>query len=174
VDSLPTISAGPDTSIYRGQEIILTARGQAELFDWSPKSEMLSNPFFSSIRVSPRDTTEYIVTAKNGYGCIKVDTINVNVYGRNVLLVPNAFTPNKDGVNELFRIVKRLNIKELRKFEIYNRWGQKVYSTTNINAGWDGSFNGQQSPGDVYIWHIEAMSFDNELIKKSGNVTLIR
>jgi gliding motility-associated-like protein len=174
VDSLPTISAGPDTSIYRGQEISLTARGQAELFDWSPKSEMLSNPFFSSIRVSPRDTTEYIVTAKNGYGCIKVDTINVNVYGRNVLLVPNAFTPNKDGVNELFRIVKRLNIKELRKFEVYNRWGQRVYSTTNINAGWDGSFNGQQSPGDVYVWHIEAMSFDNELIKKSGNVTLIR
>lgn len=174
VDSLPVVSAGPDTTIYRGQEIELIATGIGSTWKWNPMNDVLTNPFGPSVRVAPRDTTEYMVELTNGRGCIGRDTIRVNVFGKNVLLVPTAFSPNRDGTNDLFRIVRHLNIREIKRFEVYNRWGQLVWRTTDINKGWDGTFKGQSAPAGVYVWQIEAVNYENEQILRSGNVTLIR
>ncbi len=174
VDSLPNVNAGKDTTIYRGQEIALFAESKGELYNWKPKALVIDNPFSSTIHVAPMDTTLFTVEVTNGRGCIGFDSVWVNVYGKNVLLVPTGFSPNGDGVNDVFKIVKYLNIRELRYFEVYNRWGEKVFSTQNINAGWDGIYKGAQAPASVYVWKIEAVNFDNEKITQSGNVTLLR
>lgn len=173
VDSLPTVDLGKDTSIYRGQEIVLEAKTQASKIEWYPKSELLSNPFIDKIQVHPKDSTLYWVEVTDGMGCVGTDSVNVMVYGRNVLLIPTAFSPNLDGKNDVFKIMKHLNIRKLRHLKVYNRWGSEVFSTDNINEGWNGFYKDQPSPSGVYVWYVEAETYDNEVISKTGNVTLI-
>jgi gliding motility-associated-like protein len=90
------------------------------------------------------------------------------------MLIPTGFSPNGDGINDEFKIVKHLNIRSMSYFKVFNRWGEKIYTTTDINKGWDGSYEGQPSPSGVYVWYVEAFTYDNERIVQSGNVTLIR
>lgn len=174
VDSLPKIDLGKDTTIYRGQEITLHAKGVAERYEWYPKRLLESNPFGKEIRVSPKDTALYWIEATDGYGCIGRDSIYVWVYGKNVLLIPTGFTPNGDGINDEFKIVKHLNIRSISYFKVYNRWGEKLFSTNDINQGWDGTHNGEKSPAGVYVWYVEAYTYEGERIIQSGNITLIR
>jgi gliding motility-associated-like protein len=90
--------------------------------------------------------------------------------------VPNIFTPNGDGVNDYF-FPRRLLSKSLATFgmHIYNRWGQLVYETKNIDGqGWDGALNGVQQPGGVYVYLIEATFEDGQIEQHSGNVTILR
>ena len=106
-------------------------------------------------------------------GCESVnDTMIVNIK-ESKLLVPNVFTPNGDGQNEEFRVV----YSSLKKFNIvvFNRWGRKVYESTNPAEGWDGTFAGGQAPPGVYFYYIEAEGINNnEKHKKSGPIHLLR
>lgn len=174
VDSLPKVNLGKDTSIYRGQEIFISADVDIDKVEWFPKREVESNPFAKVIRVSPRDTTLYWLEATDGRGCIGRDSIYVFVYGKNVMLIPTGFSPNGDGINDEFKIVKHLNIRSISYFKVFNRWGESVFSTTDINTGWDGTKDGEKSPAGVYVWYAEAFTFDGERIVQSGNVTLLR
>lgn len=174
VDTLPSVDAGIDTTIYRGQEIELVGRGQAERYRWYPTNDLISNPFQATVHISPRDTTLYYFEATNGRGCIGLDSVLVSVFGKNVLLIPSGFTPNADGVNDGFGIMKHLNIRTLSRFEVFNRWGEIVYSTNSLEGRWDGTYKNKIAPAGVYVWQVEAVNFDNEKIRQSGNVTLIR
>lgn len=174
VDSIPKVDLGKDTNIYRGQEIILNAKTEVDQVEWFPKSELSTNPYLKEISVSPKDTTLYFVEATDGRGCIGRDSVYVFVYGKNVLLIPTGFTPNGDGINDEFKIVKHLNIRSITYFKVFNRWGEKVFSTTDINSGWNGTIDGDKSPAGVYVWYVEAFTYDNERIVQSGSVTLIR
>ena len=174
VDSLPKVSLGKDTSIYRGQEITISAKTAAPKLEWFPKRELESNPFQTEIRVSPKDTTTYWVEVTDGKGCIGRDSINVHVYGKNVLLIPTGFSPNGDGINDEFKIIKHLNIRSISYFKVFNRWGEKVFSTTDINKGWNGTYGEEKVPAGVYVWYVEAFTYDNERIVQSGNITLLR
>lgn len=175
VDTLPVVDAGRDTTIYRGSgELMLTAKGQGRYYEWFPKLEILSAPFSPSITVSPMDTILYHIYVTDDNGCVGHDSIYVYVDGKNLLLIPTAFTPNNDGVNDIFHVIKHLNIRELRSLEVFNRWGEKVYSTQNIQTGWNGIYKDMPSPAGVYVWKVEAVSYDNDVIRKAGNVTLIR
>ena len=69
---------------------------------------------------------------------------------------------------------RRRAIVGVEAHEVFNRWGEKVFSTTDINNGWDGTLDGERSPAGVYVWYVEAFTFDNERIIQSGNVTLLR
>jgi hypothetical protein len=89
------------------------------------------------------------------------------------LFVPKAWSPNNDGHNDkLFPL--RLNIRELRYFRIYNRWGQLVFETNQLGIGWDGYFKGQQQVMDTYTWTAEAVCDDGRVIKRAGNSVLLR
>jgi len=87
--------------------------------------------------------------------------------------IPNAFTPNGDGLNDEFKI-EGLKHQKLVQFSIYNRYGQEVFSTHNIDQGWDGRYLGQPCDMDVYYYVIELAkpNAENEVIK--GDVSLIR
>ena len=110
----------------------------------------------------------------DGQGCIGYDSVFVFIDPSIVLLIPTGFSPNGDGKNDVFKIIKSLNIRELFSFEVFNRWGEKVFFTKNINDGWNGSYNELPSPGGVYVWRVEGVGAHNEKIMRSGNVTLIR
>lgn len=88
------------------------------------------------------------------------------------MLIPNAFTPNGDGVNDLFRAVPCEGCGTLAKMTIYDRWGNLVYEGTQ-NPAWDGRKDGELAPPDVYVWIIEVQCGEGN-IKKTGGVALLR
>jgi gliding motility-associated-like protein len=90
--------------------------------------------------------------------------------------VPNAFTPNGDGVNDYF-LPRPSLAKGLTSFtmSVYNRWGQLIFETDKIEGrGWDGRFNGAAQPEGVYVFMIDAKFKDGQIEKRQGNVTLLR
>lgn len=172
VNPLPYISAGPDQIIYRGTQAILQAQGTAS-FQWWP-DEYIQSPYSAQTSVSPLFTTAYLLRGQDANGCVSYDTVWVKVESNTVLLLPNAFSPNGDGVNDIFRISKYLNIQKLESFNIYNRWGELVYTTSNLEDGWNGVYKNLAQPLGVYTWYIKAIDYENNTIIKKGEMTLLR
>lgn len=160
-----------DTTIKYGQDIMLLATG-GYLYTWTPSSS-LSNPNIVNPVASPLDPTMYYVYGIGENGCKKVDSVMVNIdYGAN-LFVPTAFTPNGDGKNDVFR-VSNITFQRLQEFKVFNRWGQEIFSTTDIKKGWDGSWNGQPQDMGVYQYIIKVSSPDGKIETYKGDVTLVR
>jgi gliding motility-associated-like protein len=140
-------------------------------FSWFPP-QGLNDPYISDPIAMPEVSTKYIVAASNEWGCKITDSIDIFINPESLLAVPNAFTPG-NGVNANFFIIKR-GIVTLNYFRIFNRWGNLVYESSNIDAGWDGTYKGTPQPFDVYVYEIEAVSSAGQTFNKHGNVTLIR
>jgi gliding motility-associated-like protein len=99
--------------------------------------------------------------------------VNVTVFKGSAVYVPNAFTPNNDGLNDIIKPLL-IGIKTLHYFTIYNRWGQKVFSTSDMNKGWDGAFkNGEKIPGN-YIWVLKAEDITGKVYNLRGSFILIK
>ena len=165
--------AGPrDTSVVINQPLQLTATGSINYL-WTPPT-WLSNPNIANPVSLPKENIVYTVKVSDAQGCFGLDTINVRLFKvAPDLLVPTAFSPDADGVNDIFRPIA-LGIRSLESFRVYNRWGQLVYSTTQIGAGWDGKFKGVDQPVGTFVWYAEATDYLNKKIKKKGSVILIR
>ena len=113
----------------------------------------------------------YNIVATDANGCAK--TFTVNVHSQNCkIYIPNVFTPNGDGKNDVFRIPQGMQI-QVKEFSIFDRWGNKVFSTTNSNIGWDGSLNGVDSPTGMYVYIIKGIA-NNKKKELKGTVILIR
>jgi gliding motility-associated-like protein len=169
---LPPANAGTDVTIYRGQNTTLTG-SLGEIYSWFPL-DGLNNPYDATTIASPINTTDYILRVEDYYGCVNYDTVRVNVVKNTLLLLPTAFSPNGDGINDIFRIVKFLNLKTLVSFNIYNRWGELVFSTDDVNEGWDGTFRSRPQPTSSFVWVVKGLDFDDQEFIQKGNVTLIR
>ncbi|HUM67019.1 MAG TPA: gliding motility-associated C-terminal domain-containing protein, partial [Chitinophagaceae bacterium] len=157
----------------------LTARnlGAGHSYEWNPKFGLndyaSANPTFSYDR-----DMEYTIEIIPTTGCAIVDTVLVRVLDNippdeSGIFVPKAWTPNGDGHNDkLFPIP--VNIKELKYFRVFNRWGQMVFETNVLREGWDGIFKGQPQVSDTYTWTLEATGNDGKYYKRSGNSILLR
>jgi gliding motility-associated-like protein len=158
-------------TIYPGEEAQLNPRGNALYYKWWPPTGLdytnVSNPI-----AKPDVSTRYYVEATTEYGCKVQDSIDVVVVEESLLNVPNAFTPGS-APNEILKINRRGDAT-LKYFRIYNRWGTKVFETTDINEGWDGKYKGSVQPMGVYIYMIDATTQAGKHFYKQGNVTLIR
>ncbi|MFA6059114.1 MAG: gliding motility-associated C-terminal domain-containing protein [Taibaiella sp.] len=160
----------PDSvSVYPGEAYSLEPGTNCLYFSWFPPSGIsntnVSNPVFD-----PEVRTRYFVTATTEQGCEVKDSIDVLVK-ETVWDIPNAFAPA--GNNSVFRPAIR-GLATLKQFVIFNRWGNKVYSSVDINSGWDGTFNGQPQPAGVYVYLIEGVTDKGSVLHKQGNVTLLR
>lgn len=165
------VSAGNDTLVAIGQPLQLAGSG-AKDYQWHPIT-YLNNPLSNSpIAILPADMSYYL-TGTTTEGCIGHDTINIKVYKGPDIYVPNAFTPNGDKTNDVFKPVMP-GIKQLMYFSVYNRWGQLVYQTTIPGQGWDGMLNGKTVPAGIYIWTLSAIDYNNRAWKKNGSVVVIR
>jgi gliding motility-associated-like protein len=138
--------------------------------------EGLDDPFVYNPVATPTETTTYTLTVTNEEGCKAVRQITIYVISPDCrepnIFVPNAFTPNGDGNNDVLYV--RSNIIESMEFAIYNRWGQKVFETTEQSIGWDGTYKGQELPNDVFGYYLKAKCFNGEEFFKKGNISLMR
>jgi gliding motility-associated-like protein len=158
----------------------LTARnfGNNYTYEWRPQEGLSSysimNPIFNHTR-----SVEYTIKITPNSGCSIADTLLVKVNPVQVplppeeIFVPKGWTPNGDGHNDKLLPLTE-NIRELKYFRIYNRWGQLVFETNAIGVGWDGIFKGKQQVMDVYTWTAEAIGVSGKTIKRIGNSILIR
>ncbi len=88
--------------------------------------------------------------------------------------MPNAFSPNGDGLNDVFRIPSQTPQKII-SFSVFNRWGQRIFNTENSSSGWDGNFGNQAQPPDTYVWQIKYLDLSSgKVITASGTVLLVR
>ena len=127
----------------------------------------LQNP-----KVNPQNTITYTLHASSKVGCGSgIDDVNVFVY--NDIYVPNAFTPNGDGNNDIFRIIPLENYV-LERLTIYNRWGKIIFNTSTPGNGWDGTSNHIPQPMGTYIYYILLRSSKGKEIIKKGTVLLLR
>ena len=112
----------------------------------------------------------YYIDMVSVYACD--DTIIPEPEKKNVAYVPNIFSPNSDGTNDIL-YVRGENISEV-SISIYNRWGEKVFSSNDRNKGWDGSYKGKPCPAEVYVYYVNITFTNGEIKQKKGNVTLVR
>jgi gliding motility-associated-like protein len=113
------------------------------------------------------------VEIKTASGCTTIDTQLVKTVKAADIVVPSAFTPNKDGLNDFLHPVL-LGIKELKYFRVYNRWGQLLYDMRSNGDGWDGTVGGTPQASQVVVWVAEALGVDNRVLTKKGTCVLVR
>jgi gliding motility-associated-like protein len=142
---------------------------------WLP-TEGISNPNSPNPTVSPRVSTTYTVMVTDIQGCSKSASVFIYVIESkcepSAIFVPNTFTPNGDNNNDVL-FVRGKEISELY-FAVYNRWGEIVFETTDLNKGWDGIYKNKEADPVVFDWYIRAKCFNGNEMRKKGNVTLIR
>jgi len=174
VNPTPTISFDPDTLVIKpGRSTILNALvgGSVAGYAWIPATG-LDDAARADPVASPAQTTTYTLTAIGKDGCQASGKAMVIVYYP--LNMPNAFTPNGDGRNDVFRVPPSTTL-DFRHFSIYNRMGERVFMTDHPNAGWDGVCNGRQQPAGTYVWVLEYRDwFSGKIDMRTGTVLLIR
>ncbi len=160
-----------DTTIYYGDEVQLNASG-AYFYIWEP-NRFLSFSAVNNPVASPKEDITYVVTGLGLYkGCPQYDSVRIKVIIQDVF-VPNAFSPNGDGLNDIIKIWARKNINA-QEFRIYNRWGQQVFYTNDISRGWDGRFNGVEQGAGTYYYLIRVAYPDGRAQMLKGDITLLR
>lgn len=120
------------------------------------------------------DTGYFNVTqiVRNEFNCIDSISLTVYIYPEYRLFIPNAFSPNGDGLNDFF-LPSNLGIKEY-EFEIFDRWGESIFSTNGTEVAWDGTFKGNKSPQGVYVYLLKVVDIKGKSHRYNGKVTLIR
>lgn len=160
-----------DTTVRFGQSVNLAGSG-AFTYEWAPAYN-ISSITKPKVTVNPFKTTQYILTGYNSKGCSSSDTINVIVVEDcGEMYVPNAFTPNNDGANDVL-YVRGICLQSLT-FMVFNRWGEKVFETADQKIGWDGTYKGEEMNTGVFVYRLEGKTYDGKGFSAKGNITLIR
>lgn len=169
----------PDVNVLKSNDINCVVR-TAQLFatgassyTWSPGAN-LDNANRPDPVAGIDTTTLFTVKGTTEYGCSSIDSILVKVTaeGNPLFVLPNVFTPNGDRINDCFGLTKWGRI-QLQEFSVYNRWGEKVFSTNNSNACWDGTYKGILQASGTFVYVVKAKTFCGRIDRK-GLVTLIR
>jgi gliding motility-associated-like protein len=165
------LELGDSVTIYPGESYQMDPTGNCLYFQWFPPLGLSADNIANPVAM-PDVNTRYLVQAATENGCTATDSIVVMVSPESLLDMPNAFSPGS-APNDILKINKR-GIATLKYFRIFNRWGTKVFETSDIDQGWNGQFNGSPQPMGVYVYMIEAYTNTGRRFYKQGNVTLIR
>lgn len=167
-------------TLNAGTQVNLQTNNSADITSWKwYPSKFLDNPTRSNPVLTAKEDVTYICVAENDGHCSAKDEVKVIVIcnGGNVFL-PNTFSPNGDGHNDIFYPRGR-GIYGVKSFRVFNRWGEMVFERTNFNAndissGWDGTYKGVKLPADAYVYTVELMCDNNNTIPAKGSITLLR
>jgi gliding motility-associated-like protein len=170
-----TSVANPTTIIIGASSQITTTILPGYTYKWSPV-DGLDNPNIANPVAKPKKTTTYTLTATSPDGCTRTLNLTINVTipecAEPYIFLPNAFSPNGDGKNDVLYL--RSNIADRMTLIIYNRWGEKVFETSNQSVGWDGTFRGKILDPDVYAYYLSVTCIDGQTFMKKGNVTILK
>lgn len=171
INPLPVITSSPNDTTDPGIGVQLLATGGLT-YTWTPPNGLscidCANPI-----AAPTITTTYYVTGTNEYGCSSSDTLEIYVnQGTEVLYIPNSFSPDNNDVNDLFYVygssIKKIDI------QIYDRWGELLFHTTDINQGWDGKYKGKNVEGGVYVCSVTCEYMSGAHTRRRGTVSVLR
>ena len=177
---IPKVNAGADATINVGQSYDLLPVISDDVTEvlWSPTAGIFRNSY-PGITIKPIENTEYTVLVRNGGGCTSQDKINVFVIcnGANIF-VPNTFSPNGDGANDIF-YPRGSGLFKIQNIRIFNRWGQLMFekndfNANDINAGWNGTFKGVKLNPDVFVYTMSVICDNNSILTYKGNIALIQ
>ncbi len=164
-----------DTTINAGQTVQLTATthssyGSIQFLQWYDEQ---NNEIANEISFSK--PTNITAVATDDYGCEAIATVNINVIYPEKLIIPTAFSPNRDGTNDLFRIPQREDIQSIEMY-VYDRWGKMIYhqAPESRAEGWDGDFQGQAMPMGTYVYKASIEYKNGRVEQLSGNIMLLR
>ncbi|MEL6864896.1 MAG: gliding motility-associated C-terminal domain-containing protein [Bacteroidota bacterium] len=180
------LNLGEDQTITLGDSVRLIAQlippvGSNPTIDWEPNDSSLiivdnmsATPFAKPFR-----TRRYTATYTDERGCSVTDDIVITVDRTPNVFIPNVFSPNGDGNNEVFFINAGIDIAEVEVFNIFNRWGANIFEGRNFQPndpahGWDGTFKGEELDPAVFVYFAKLRQVDGEIIIFKGDVTLIR
>ena len=176
---LPTVSAGADQTLVAGSTAQLQATGSnIYTYSWSPAAtlscETCSNPVASMSL-----TTTYTIDVSTYHDCLASDSVTIHLYcSTSQLFIPNTFTPNGDGENDVF-YPRGTGVDLIKSFRIYNRWGELLFEKDNIqindaSSAWDGTYGGMAPRPDVYVYVIDAICETGEPLFLKGTITIVR
>ena len=176
---IPFVNAGADTIIDLGDQIQLRPVSDVPLDNilWQP-DEGLSCTDCAFPFAMPLTTTVYTIAVTSEDGCTTLDSLQINVSDVRDVFVPNAFSPNNDGVNDRLLIFGGPEVLAIRNFRVFNRWGDLVYEQTELlpnsaEGTWNGRFNGKLLGGDVYVWSADIEFIDGVVLPYAGDVLLL-
>jgi gliding motility-associated-like protein len=163
-----TINVGESTSV------LVTTDQENAILSWTPDVTSVScldcdNPIFN-----PENDMTYQLVVMDSLECFSEEfVVSIIVDEQYTLDLPKAFTPEGNPINSVV-FVRGKGIRQILEFSIYNRWGEKLFTTDDLNQGWDGYFNGKLQPVDTYVYYVEAEMFDGSIKTKKGNVLLMQ
>ncbi len=163
--------AGNDTIAAAGQPVQLHATGGLS-YTWSP-ANLLNDATSASPLATLQSTQTFTLKAFTPEGCESYDDVTVKIYKGPDIYLPNAFTPNGDGLNDIFRGIP-VGLQQLDYIKVFNRWGQLIFNTADYRKGWDGNWLGQKQPGGVYVVIAAGTDYTGKTITKKATVMLIR
>jgi len=171
VYTLIPVNAGPDTIMKPGDNYNIHATGGTS-WSWSP-SGGLSCTNCQNPLASPQETTTYTVVATDSNNCHSVDYVTVSIEVQcGSVYVPDAFSPNGDNINDTLFV--HGNCIAIMEFIIYERWGEKVFSSTDTSKGWDGTYHDKPLVSGVFFYTLKATLSNGNIVNKSGNISLVR
>lgn len=173
-----TVDAGEDTTIIQFESILelngVVTGSAGGNYLWTP-SDYLACDDCATTSLSPDSTTTYVLTYTDALGCIAMDSVTITVLpGEYIAIIPNAFSPNADGTNDLLHVYHK-GVKRL-VWRIHDRWGEKVFETEDMNAGWDGTLKGVLAQDGVYVWdlYVEFLNLKIPAQRSKGSVLLLK
>lgn len=167
--------AGNDTAVVVGQPLQLAGNG-ATFYQWFPSSFLSNSSIVNPIATFNNSVERftYIMKATTPEGCFAFDTINIRIFKTAPdIFVPTAFTPDANNLNDVFTPIA-VGISKLDYFRIFNRWGNMLFSTTELQKGWNGVYKGIPQAPDTYVWMVRGTDFTGKTVIKKGTVQLIR
>jgi hypothetical protein len=174
------VDAGLDTTIVINQPLQLIATPNVTeplSYEWAPATG-LNNPFIYNpvaiLGLNSGDTVVYHVKATDTIGCYGENSVTIIVFKTQPdIFVPSAFTPNGDNKNDVIHAMP-VGIKKFEYFNIYNRYGQLLFTTPDPEKGWDGLLNGFKQPSGTYIYMARGISYQDKAVFRKGTIVLIR
>ena len=176
------VDAGEDQTIELGYSVDIRAVVSAfpVTFQWTP-TDSLSCIDCPNPVAAPSNSTTYLLTVIDDDNCTALDSITITVTKNRPIYIPNAFSPNDDGVNDYFTIYGGPATQSIINFQVYDRWGAQIFADTNLpmgqddeSAGWDGKINGEVVKPGVYTFFAEVSYIDNVTILYEGDITVVR
>ncbi|HFA51426.1 MAG TPA: T9SS type B sorting domain-containing protein [Bacteroidetes bacterium] len=175
------LDLGNDEEIQLGDDLIISPQTNIVVNSlvWSPPAYIISDSTELQITVAPTEEITYTLTVFDDKDCSASDDITINIFKKNEVFVPNAFSPNGDGLNDRLIVFGGKSVKNIKSFMIFERWGAVVFEGFNLQPnntelGWDGTAKGKPLDPAVFVWFAEVEMVDGSVAFYEGDVVLIK
>jgi gliding motility-associated-like protein len=180
------VNLGPDQEIRRGYSADIEAfipdidPSNLDSILWTPLDSLNCQDLNClNVEVNPINNTTYTLRIVDSNGCAAEDDVRITMVDSSDVYIPNAFSPDGDGVNDRFTIFASDFVQQISDMQIYDRWGNRTFQRSDFqpndeSLGWDGTFRGQEMKPAVFVYKIVVLTKDGVETEYSGDVTLIR